>query len=146
METPTDPTVPRARELSGALKVRKQTIWTDVQHHLRHAKVGITRRLRERIRVLSEWAPTPEFRTDNPCDRLGSVLGPQHDVVQHLQALAHREVTPAIEAARTSEADPVVALAFEFPVLTAARWSEVRWAEWTELDPRHEPVGLRLDD
>ena len=27
-----------------------------------------------------------------------------------------------------------VRLAFEFLVLTAARWGEVRWAEWTEID------------
>ena len=26
-------------------------------------------------------------------------------------------------------------LAFEFLVLTAARWDEVRWAEWLEIDP-----------
>ena len=26
-------------------------------------------------------------------------------------------------------------LAFEFLVLTAARWGEVRWAEWLEIDP-----------
>ena len=26
-------------------------------------------------------------------------------------------------------------LAFEFLVLTAARWGEVRWAEWPEIDP-----------
>ncbi|MXZ36593.1 MAG: tyrosine-type recombinase/integrase [Acidobacteria bacterium] len=25
-------------------------------------------------------------------------------------------------------------LAFEFLVLTAARWSEVRWAEWEKID------------
>ena len=75
-----------------------------------------------------------ELRTDNPCDRLGSVLSPQHDVVQHLRALPHREVGSAIEAVRTSDAEPAVRLAFEFLVLTAARWSEVRWAEWAEID------------
>ena len=80
-----------------------------------------------------------ELRTDNPCDRLGSVLGSQHDVVQHLRALPHRQVASAIEAARTSEAEPAVRLAFEFLVLTAARWSEVRWSEWAEID-RKEAV------
>ena len=86
-----------------------------------------------------EWAVAMELRTDNPCDRLGSVLSPQHDVVQHLRALPHREVASAIEAARTSEAEPAVRLAFEFLVLTTARWSEVRWAEWVEID-RKEAV------
>ena len=59
--------------------------------------------------------------------------------MQHLRALPHREVASAIEAARTSEAEPAVRLAFEFLVLTTARWSEVRWAEWVEID-RKEAV------
>ena len=67
--------------------------------------------MRQRIRAVLEWAVAIEFRIDNPCDRIGLVLGPQHDVVQHMRALPHREV------------------AFEFLVLTAARWGEVRWAE-----------------
>ena len=61
-----------------------------------------------------------EFRIDNRCDRIGPVLGPQHDVVQHMRALPHHALA--------------VRLAFEFLVLTAARWGEVRWAEWTEID------------
>ena len=38
------------------------------------------------------------------------------------------------DGARGGRAEPAVRLAFEFLVLTAARWSEVRWAEWTEID------------
>ena len=33
-----------------------------------------------------------------------------------------------------SNSAPVSMLAFEFLVLTAARWGEVRWAEWSEID------------
>ena len=54
-----------------------------------------------------------ELRTDNPCDRLGSVLGPQHDVVQHLRALPHREVGSPVEAARTSDAERTFEAAVE---------------------------------
>ena len=90
-----------------------------------HVKAALARNVRWRIRAVLEWAVAMEFRTDNPCDRLGSVLSPQHDVVQHLRALPHREVGSAIESAQTSEAEPAVRLAFEFLVLTAARWSEV---------------------
>ena len=75
-----------------------------------------------------------ELRIDNPCDRLRSVLGPQHHVVPHLRALPHGEVGWPIEAVRRSEAEPVIKLVFEFLVLTAAKWSEVRWAEWSEID------------
>ena len=104
-----------------------------------HVKAALARNVRWRIRAVLEWAMAMELRTDNPCDRLGSVLGSQHDVVQHLRALPHREVGSAIKAARTSEAEPAVRLAFEFLVLTAARWGEVRWGEWAEID-RKEAV------
>ena len=66
--------------------------------------------------------------------RRGPVLGPQRDVVQHMRALPHREVAAAIQTARASTVPLAVRLAFEFLVLTAARWGEVRWAEWTEVD------------
>ena len=75
-----------------------------------------------------------EYRTDNPCDRVGSVLGPQDAVVQHMRALPHREVASALQKLRASDAAPVAVLAFEYLVLTAARWGEVRWAEWSEID------------
>ena len=48
--------------------------------------------------------------------------------------MPHREVASAIRTVRASDTKPVVALAFEFLVLTAARWGEVRWAEWGEID------------
>ena len=71
---------------------------------------------------------------DNPCDRIGPVLGPQRAPVQHMRALPHQDVPAAVEAVRASGAAPVVRLAFEFLVLTAARWGEVRGAEWAEID------------
>ena len=43
-----------------------------------------------------------ELRGDNPCDRVGRVLGAQHSVVQHMQALPHREVAAAVAAVRAS--------------------------------------------
>ena len=51
-----------------------------------------------------------------------------------MQALPHREVAALIRTVRASAAVPAARLAFEFLVLTAARWSEVRWAEWEEID------------
>ena len=99
-----------------------------------HTKADSARRLRQRIRAVLEWAVAMEFRIDNPCDRIDPVLGPQRDVVQHMRALPHREVAAAIQTARASTVPLAVRLAFEFLVLTAARWGEVRWAEWTEID------------
>ena len=99
-----------------------------------HVKAPMARCVRRRIRTVMEWAVAMELRTDNPCDRIGPVLGPQRDLVRHMQALPHREVASAIETVRASSARPVVKLAFEFLVLTAARSGEVRGAVWTEMD------------
>ena len=99
-----------------------------------HLKAQTARRVRQRLRAVLEWAVAMEFRIDNPCDRIAPVLGPQHDVVEHMQALPHRDVAAAIRTVRASTAPPAVRLAFEFLVLTAARWGEVRWAEWAEID------------
>ena len=74
------------------------------------------------------------LRPDNPCDRLGPVLGKQNEVVRHMRALPHRDVAAAIAAVRASDAAEAVKLAFEFLVLTAARWGEVRGARWAEMD------------
>ena len=104
-----------------------------------HTKADTARRLRQRIRAVLEWAVAMEFRIDNPCDRIDPVLGPQRDVVKHMRALPHGEVAAAIRTARASTVPLAVRLVFEFLVLTAARWGEVRWAEWTEID-RKEAV------
>ena len=69
------------------------------------------------------------LNNDNPCDRIGLVLGPQNDIVTHRQALPHQDVAAAIETVRASKSgQPPVKLAFEFLVLTAARSGEVRLA------------------
>ena len=99
-----------------------------------HRKAQTARRVRQRLRAVLEWAVAMEFRTDNPCDRIGPVLGPQQDVTEHMQALPHREVAAVIRKVRASAAVPAGRLALEFLVLTAARWGEVRWAEWEEID------------
>ena len=99
-----------------------------------HQQAPTARRVRQRLRAVLEWAVAMEFRIDNPCDRIGPVLGPQQDVTEHMQALPHLEVAAVIRTVRTSTALPAAKLALEFLVLTAARWGEVRWAEWEEID------------
>ena len=87
-----------------------------------HQQAPTARRVRQRLRAVLEWAVAMEYRIDNPCDRIGPVLGPQQDVTEHMQALPHREVAAVIRTVRAS------------PALPAARWGEVRWAEWEEID------------
>ena len=101
-----------------------------------HVKVQTARRVRERIRTVLEWAVAMELRSDNPCDRIGPVLGPQQATVEHMRALPHQDVPAAVARVRASRAADVAKLALEFLVLTAARWGEVRGAEWVEVDDR----------
>ncbi len=106
----------------------------DILTPIWHRKASSARRVRQRLRAVLEWAVAMEYRLDNPCDRIGPVLGPQQDVTEHMQALPHREVAVAIRTVQAATVPEVTKLAFEFLVLTAARWSEVRWAEWMEID------------
>ena len=99
-----------------------------------HRKASSARRVRQRLRAVLEWTVAMEYRIDNPCDRIGPVLGPQQDVTEHMRALPHGEVAATIRTVQAATAPEVAKLAFEFLVLTAARWSEVRWAEWEEID------------
>ena len=86
-----------------------------------HVKPVMAGKLRQHMRAVLEWAVAMELRLDNPCDRVGPVLGPQHKVVEHMRALPHRKVGAAIRTVRASTAAPGVKLAFEFLVLTAAQ-------------------------
>ena len=99
-----------------------------------HVKPETARAVRQRVRSVLEWAVAMEMRMDNPCDRVLPVLGPQGDIVQHMQALHHKDVAAAVETVRAGSAAPAIKLALEFLVLTAARSGEVRLATWDEMD------------
>ena len=99
-----------------------------------HGKPDTARRVRQRISAVLEWGVAMEHRTDNSCDLIGPLLGPQRDVVRHMRALPHRDVAGAIGTVRASKATRAVKLAFEFLVLTAAPSGEVRLATWDEID------------
>ena len=106
----------------------------DVLRRIWHSRPETARRVRQRISAVMDWAVAMEYRADNPCGRLGHVLGPQRAVVEHMRALPHGEVAGAIRKMWDSGATPAVKLAFEFLVLTAARSGEVRGARWAEID------------
>ena len=120
----------------GRIAVRDVTS-ADVLDALRrvwHLRPETARRLRQRISAVMEWAVAMQYRADNPCDRIAPVLGPQQDLVRHMQALDHREVAAAIRTVQATGATVAVKLAFEFLVLTATRSGEVRGALWEEVD------------
>ncbi len=120
----------------GKLPVSEVTS-ADVVEALRavwHERPATARRVRQRIGTVMEWAVDLNYRDDNPCSRLGPILGPQQDLVRHMPALPHRDMAATVERVRALGAAPVVKLAFEFLVLTAARSGEVRGTEWAEID------------
>ena len=108
----------------------------DTLRRIWHSRPETARRVRQRVSAVMDWAVAMEYRGDNPCGRLGPVLGPQQSVVEHMRALPHGEVAGAIRKMWGSGATPAVKLAFEFLVLTAARSGEVRGARWDEIDLR----------
>ena len=123
---------PRLGEKSVAEVTRPDVI--DVLRPIWHPLPTTARRLLQRMNAVMESAVAMEYRADNPCLRVGAVLGRQQEDVQHMRALPHHEVAAALEATRSSSARRVVKLAFEFLVLTAGRSGEVRGAEWSEVD------------
>ena len=71
-----------------------------------HSSPTTSRRVRQRINAVMEWAVAMEYRADNPCDRIGPVLGRQQENVEHMRALPHREVAAALERYRGRRRDP----------------------------------------
>ena len=86
----------------GKLPVSEVTS-ADVVEALRsvwHVRPATARRVRQRISTVMEWAVAMDYRNDNPCDRIGPVLGPQQVVVEHMRALPHRDVAATVETVR----------------------------------------------
>ena len=99
-----------------------------------HERPTTARRVRQRVAAVMEWAVAMEYRADDPCERIGPVLGRQRHLVEHMRALPHGKVAGAVRAVRASKARRVVKLAFEFLVLTVARSGEARGARWAEIN------------
>ena len=52
-----------------------------------HETPPTARKLRQRIRAVMEWAIAMDLRPDNPCDRIGPVLGSQGNDIRHTRPL-----------------------------------------------------------
>ena len=112
---------------SGDVLAVLTPIWT--------SKSETASRVRQRMETVFDWTIAQGWRLDNPAGRpILKVLPRLPKVKKHHPALPYAEVPAAVEQVRESTADPVTRLSFEFLVLTAARSSEVRLAEWSEID------------
>jgi integrase len=113
-------------DASDVLKVLSP-IWT--------LKPETARRLKQRIKVVFDWAKASGYRSgDNPIDGITMVLPKVRQGVEHHAALPYVQVPAFIEALRDVDANESTKLAFEFLILTATRTSEVLGARWQEID------------
>jgi integrase len=92
------------------------------------------RRVRQRMKIVFQFAKAKSFRTgDNPVDGVSEVL-PKHNTKQeHHPALPYADLPAFIQKLRGYEGVSA-RLALEFLILTAARTSEVLQAKWSEID------------
>jgi integrase len=70
----------------------------------------------------------------NPCDTIRAALPRRNITSKHHEALDYKDLPEFISKLRVSNSALSVKLAFEFLILTCARTSEVREADWTEFD------------
>jgi len=102
------------------------------------AKPETASRLRGRIEAVLSWATVRGYRSgDNPArwtGYLAKLLPSRRELraTVHHPALPYQEIGTFMASVRAQEG--VIARAFEFLVLTAARRQEVLGARWTEFD------------
>ncbi len=100
-----------------------------------HSRSMTARRILQRISAIMRWSIAQGYRPDNPADdRITAALGKNTKRPQHLKAVHHSKVGPAIGRIRESMVYPTVRLAAEFAILTATRSGEARGARWTEIN------------
>ncbi|GJI98216.1 phage integrase [Duganella caerulea] len=96
-------------------------------------------RIRQRIKVILDWAAARDFRTNqfpHLWDQLERALPRTKDVRKpvHYLACPYEQVGRAFQAIRECGASSCIKQAMEFTILTAARTGMVRMAVWQEFD------------
>lgn len=97
-------------------------------------KPETARRVRQRMGKVLQWARVKGWRNDDPTSGVEAGLPKQPTTVKHHRALPYSEVAGCIETVQASGADSATKLAMELLILTALRSSEVRLAQWGEID------------
>lgn len=113
-----------------------QPIWT--------AKPETARRVRQRLRVILNWARTSgHFEGVNPVEGVEMGLPRQRDRQKHFAAVAWQDLPDLWP--RLIEGRGLGTLALRFTILTAARSGEVRGASWNEMDLKTATWTLPAD-
>ena len=103
-----------------------QPIWVD--------KNETARRVKQRIGTVMKWAIAQGYRSDEPTLALNQVLPKPNRKTKHRASLPYTEVSACLNSISQSYAMLSTKLAIELLVLTATRSSEVRLADWREVD------------
>ncbi|CCB65248.1 site-specific integrase [Hyphomicrobium sp. MC1] len=105
-------------------------IWTD--------KAETARRVLQRLRTVLDHATAAGHRSgENPCRIAAIGLPKQGSSVKHFAALPYADLPAFLTKLRgADDHDPIIKLALEFLILTAARSGEVRGAPPLEFDLR----------
>ena len=102
------------------------SIWT--------TKPETAKRVKHRMSRTFKWAKAQGLRSDDPTEGIIEALPKTATLKKTFKMIPHDEVARAIDTIKRSGAYPSTIRCFEFQVLTATRSSEVRLAEWSEID------------
>ena len=104
---------------------------------LRAGKAPTAKAVRQRIRLVFDWAIAQGHRSDNPANgSIDAILPKGNHKVEHRASVEHADVANVLAKVRAIP-DPTwrgMVGAFELAVLTASRTSEVLGATWGEID------------
>jgi integrase len=103
------------------------------------SKAETANRLLQRIRTVLNFAAARDYSTGKDAEfwqQVRIALGPNDRArkVEHHNSCPYPLVGAVLKEVATGPSSPIVKLAFEFTVLTAARSGETRGALWSEID------------
>ncbi len=102
-------------------------IWT--------TKPEYARKLRQRLRIIMDWAVAHGYVSQNFAgDAIRGALPAMPAVKEHHRTLHYAEIGKAIEAVENCRASESLKLLWRFLVLTAVRGGEARQATWNEIN------------
>jgi integrase len=100
-------------------------------------KPETARRLRQRIRIVLDWAVAAGHRPHlsvNAADAVRAGLPKQPRKVQHHRAVPWKKIPTFVAQVHETPSVEAIRFALEFLILTAARTGEVIYAKWPEID------------
>jgi integrase len=91
------------------------------------------RRVRQRIKLVIDWATMKEYRLALDMSAISRALPRQPKSESHFAAMPYEDV-PAFMASLRQSNETISRLALQFLIMTAARSGEIRGAVWNEID------------